>query len=262
MSRSIVVRMRRRAPNEVVEPFRRRVHESEGHALRDALARWTTTSIPTDAWPEMPPGIEDRNADIWEALFIVADAAGGSWPERARRAAVTLVTDVTLAPPSLGVRLLEDIRTVFGSYEEKDHLTTESLLFALVEMEEAPWGDLRGKPLDARGLARRLSRYEVKPKTIRDGNVTAKGYDRADFFDAWSRYVTCDGPANTKFKEIKEQVNGGAPLAPDFAVTTVTPSQVPTMTGTCPVCQAPPPRRGSVGGVIACDHQIAAGLTA
>jgi hypothetical protein len=259
MSRSIVVRMRRRAPNEVVEPFRRRVHEREGHALRDALARWTASSIPSDAWPEMPVGIEDRNADIWEALFIVADAAGGVWPDRARLAAVTLVTDVTLAPPSLGVRLLEDIRTVFRSYDEKDYLTTESLLTALAEMEEAPWGDLRGKPLDARGLARRLSKYEVKPKTIRDGIVTAKGYDRADFFDAWSRYVTCDGPANTKFKEIKEQVDDGPPSASDFAVTSVTPSQVPTMTGACPVCQAPAPRRGSLG-VIACEHQLAAGL--
>jgi Protein of unknown function (DUF3631) len=42
-------------------------------------------------WPEMPDGIEDRNADVWEALIAIADLAGGDWPERARRAAVALV---------------------------------------------------------------------------------------------------------------------------------------------------------------------------
>ena len=225
MSRSIVVRMRRRAPHEIIEPFRHRVHAPDGHALRDALASWSA-AIPAGAWPDMPDEITDRNADIWEALFAVADEAGGAWPDRARLAAVTFVTDVTAATASLGVRLLEDIQTVF---EDREHVSTESLLAALVAMDEAPWGDLRGKPLDARGLARRLSKYEVKPKTIRDGNVTAKGYDRSDFYDAWSRYVTCDGPANTKFKETKEHVNGHADapslLSLDSAVTSVTPSQ-------------------------------------
>ena len=28
----------------------------------------------------MPAGIEDRNADVWEALLAVADLAGGDWP--------------------------------------------------------------------------------------------------------------------------------------------------------------------------------------
>ncbi len=38
-----------------------------------------------DYWPEMPNGIDDRDADIWEALIAVADLAGGQWPEEARR---------------------------------------------------------------------------------------------------------------------------------------------------------------------------------
>ena len=44
------------------------------------------------AWPEMPPEIQDRDADVWEPLIAVADAIGGEWPKRARVAAVTLVT--------------------------------------------------------------------------------------------------------------------------------------------------------------------------
>ncbi len=76
LTRSVVVRMRRRAPGEVIEPFRRRLHEHDGHALRDRLVRWAEHIEPslTDVWPAMPDGIVDRDADVWEALLAVADA--------------------------------------------------------------------------------------------------------------------------------------------------------------------------------------------
>ena len=190
MTRSVIVRMRRRSPTEQVEPFRHREHAPEGNEIRDDLANWVQI-VQDGAWPEMPEQISDRNADVWEALFAVADAAGAEWPQRARTAAVTLVTDVTQSPPGLGVLLLTDVRAVFIEADH-DKLTTETILKALNAMEESPWGNIRGNPLDARGLARRLSRYEIKSKTIRIGEQVAKGYDRADFFDAWSRYVPRD----------------------------------------------------------------------
>ena len=83
MSRSIVIRMRRRAPTETIEPYRRRDEIDEGHELRDRLAGWAAAKgkILYAARPAMPAGIEDRNADVWEALFAIADAAGGDWPK-------------------------------------------------------------------------------------------------------------------------------------------------------------------------------------
>lgn len=83
MSRSVVVRMRRRAPDEVVEPFRRRDAEVDAGELREELAEWTA-DLRVDAWPAMPTQVTDRNADLWESLLVVADAAGGHWPEAAR----------------------------------------------------------------------------------------------------------------------------------------------------------------------------------
>ena len=84
MTRSVVVRMRRRAPGEHVEPYRRRQHSPEGHALRDRLAAWAEASVKAlaAARPDMPAGIADRDADVWEPLLAIADAAGGDWPER------------------------------------------------------------------------------------------------------------------------------------------------------------------------------------
>ena len=144
LSRSVIVRMRRRAPSESIEPFRRRAEQTLGHAIRDQLANWAiqiATSI-TGVWPKMPFGVRDRDADVWEALLAIADAAGGEWPSRARVAAVVLVADAKQSTPSLGIRLLSDLKQVF---EGRDLMPTDAIIKALCALDEAPWGDLRGQ---------------------------------------------------------------------------------------------------------------------
>ena len=148
LARSIIIPMRRRAPTEPIEPYRMRLHDPEGYVLRDRLAAWATQIRPLlTAYPAMPDGITDRNADVWEALLTVADAAGGTWPERARVSAVSLVSDARGGKRSLGVRLLGDLHVVFG---DRESMWTEEILSDLLILEESPWGDLKGKPLDAR----------------------------------------------------------------------------------------------------------------
>jgi hypothetical protein len=189
LTRSVVVRMRRRAPNEKVMAFRRRVHASEGHDLQQRLAVWASKphlAAMTAARPEMPAGIEDRNADVWEPLLAVADEAGGDWPQRARDAAVALVGSAAEAEPSLGIRLLADLRTVLGNSEA---LATAVVLAALIDLPESPWGDLKGKPINDRRLATRLREYGIKSRNVRIGDKIAKGYARDDFHDAWERYL-------------------------------------------------------------------------
>jgi hypothetical protein len=186
MTRSIVVRMRRRAPSEKVEPWRLRINGPEAYELQGRLQEWSAETQHAVTWPDMPEGIEDRNADVWEALLSVADVAGGGWPARARRNAVTLVTASSDRAGSLGVTLLSDLRNLFTT----DRLATDDILEALHQMEESPWGDLRGKPLDARGLSRRLSKYGVKPRQMRVGDRIVRGYDLADLRDPFERYLS------------------------------------------------------------------------
>lgn len=212
LTRSVIVRMRRRAPTESVEPYRRRLHAQDGHRLRDQLAAWAdqTRDTITSAWPSMPEGITDRAADVWEALLAVADAAGGDWPERARVSAVTLVTESKASTPSLGIHLLADIRTIF---EDRQGMATTELLERLTGMEEAPWGDLRGSPLDARRLSRMLKPYNIERTTFRVGDRVVKGYTRDMLHDAWERYL---GPAT------KESVTTVTTATPSGAVSDVT----------------------------------------
>ncbi len=67
-------------------------------------------------------------------------------------------------------------------------MSTDAILKTLNAMEESPWGNLRGKPLDSRGLAGRLKKYGVKSKNLRMGEIL-KGYDKAHLLDAWERYI-------------------------------------------------------------------------
>ncbi|MFD5463323.1 DUF3631 domain-containing protein [Kitasatospora sp. NPDC127059] len=195
MSRSVIIRMRRRAPNEKVEPYRERIHKAEGHALRERLATWagTVRQQLEGAWPELPEGISDRPADVWEPLLAVADAAGGHWPKRARAACIQLVTAAKANDKgSVGIRLLADLRDIFGDAER---MLSADLLSKLADLDDAPWADLDGKPITSRALAKMLGDYvkadnePIKPRNIKTGSKSsAKGYYAADLADAWLRY--------------------------------------------------------------------------
>jgi hypothetical protein len=191
MSRSIIVRMRRRSPSEIIEPWRSRINGPEAEPIADALARWTSSLPDPLPWPVMPVEIEDRNADIWEALLVVADAAGGEWPVRARAAAVELVGGSKDNTPSLGVMLLADIARVFVE-AQTGQLSTQAVLDTLHSLEESPWADLRGKALDARGLSRRLGVYGVRPSQMRLDGKIVRGYHVSDLLDPVGRYCPAE----------------------------------------------------------------------
>jgi len=212
-SRAVIVRMRRRAPHERVEAYRRRDHGPAGERLSDRLSEWarskeTKLSL---ARPDLPEGVEDRPADVWEPLIALADAAGGDWPEKAREAAIAFVTEAQDTPATMGVRLLGDIRDAFG---DADQMPTSSLLVVLNEMDEAPWGDLRGQPLDARKLARMLKPYEVSPCDIRVEGSVVKGYKRGSLWDAWQRYLS---PISPKHATSATSATRGGSAANDVA---------------------------------------------
>ena len=70
-----------------MEQFRRREHAPAGHELRDWLADGAATVgvKVANIWAVMTDGVEDRDADVWEALLAVADAAGGQARPPTRR---------------------------------------------------------------------------------------------------------------------------------------------------------------------------------
>ncbi len=188
-SRSIVIPMRRRAADEHVDAFRRRHAEDDLGPLRADLEQWAErhVSVLSSADPNMPDGLTDRAADIWEPLLAIADLAEGEWPERARQAALEIVDGRVVQDQSVGVRLLLDVRTVLDGHQR---ISSADLVSKLNELEESSWGGWHdGKGITQRELANRLNGYDISSKTIRIDERTPKGYESEDFADAFARYL-------------------------------------------------------------------------
>lgn len=246
--RSVPVRMQRKTPTEPVARFRRRLAAAEAEPWRFALdeaLRGHGGFLDTHE-PELPDELNDRAADGWEPLLAIADAAGGHWPARARDAAVAIHTGEHRDDDSLGVRLLADINTVLTDASRPEKIATSILLDALHKLEEAPWGDFKGRPLAARTLARILSNYDVRSAKLRVGDATFRGYRLSDLEPAFARYLGLypEHPeqANESLAETTEmQVEHDADV-PDSK-----PAKKPISIGDVPHVPDKPPKIGAAG---------------
>jgi len=189
--RAVIVKMRRRAPGEEVQPYR---HRRDGAALRQlgtGLRDWLRADLDTLTAAQPPMPVEDRAADTWEPLVIVADHAAGTWPDRARTAAELLTGEQNdTGPASLSTALLADCRTAFA---DEPVMSTEDMLSRLREDREAPWAELGPTGITARRLGTLLGEYGIRSANTRFPDGTQrKGYARTDFADAWDRYCPAD----------------------------------------------------------------------
>jgi len=63
----------------------------------------------------IPDGLNDRAADNWRLLLVIAEAVGGEWPSLAREAAVLLSGFGVRDDSSDAGCLLADLRRIFDS---------------------------------------------------------------------------------------------------------------------------------------------------
>lgn len=184
--RAVNIRLRRRKPSEAVEQYRTRKNDPELQEVQACLVDAINGVFDdlTAADPETP--LEDRAADLWEPLLAVADAAGGSWPEQAREAAVYLTRQALEEDhqQSDGIDLLNDARNVLN-FVRGDFIPTGDLIQRLKALEESPWRDT---DLSPRKLAELLKPYSI----FATRKTNARGYRRASFEDAFERYLVME----------------------------------------------------------------------
>jgi hypothetical protein len=195
--RSIPIELRRRAPSDPKpDRLRRSTSESDLRPIGLEVAAWGAANRDqlAEMRPELPDELSDRQQDAWEPLFAIAKLAGGEWLDLAREAAIVLHGGV--ADHDVGMLLLRNMRDLFNE-RDTDALATKTILTALVNRDDdSPWAhwwgdDVQREQTKGPGsrLARLLKPYQIEPKTIRIDGATSKGYSRADFDDAWSRYL-------------------------------------------------------------------------
>jgi len=190
--RAITIEMRRKRKEDKVERFSVRKVARDADTLRRMAVRWTQDNIEEVARtePDLPDFLDDRAQDSWEPLLAIGAVAGNRWYEKIVTACKQLHTEQE--DEDQLVLLLDDIRKIFDKLG-KDRITSEWLVGRLALLEDRPWGDWNGtKPLTERQLARLLKPIHIRPKGIRVGARTPRGYLRATFGDAFSRYLPHD----------------------------------------------------------------------
>ena len=195
-TRGITLHMRRRRPDQKVADFRERDAQSEAAPIREQLQAWAAANeqILADARPNMPSGVTDRAAEIWEPLLAIADLAGDKWAVRARAACTFFVVSSASDDEklSLGQRLLRDIKILFDT-ERCTAMWSADIIRNLTSDPESEWRDLWGKTLDQRRLAKELGKYGIRSKEVRIGASTSKGYavdGPAGMAQAWAHWLT------------------------------------------------------------------------
>lgn len=198
LDRAIVIPMQRRAPGERLERLRDRQARALGRPIHDALAAHVG-SIDDFTVPDasLPSELDERAQDGWEPLFAIAMTAGGAWPVLARKAALAIFASRRPTDDNLELRLLVDARQVFATMAG-EFVATAELREGLLAIEESPWGDIRGRPITPHYLAKVFGRFGIGSRRHRPFGIgnPVHGYFRADFVDAWRRYLDAESDTN------------------------------------------------------------------
>jgi hypothetical protein len=207
--RSVVIDLKRRLAKEKIAPFR---FDRAGHldVLARMAARWAADNSAQVAVADPAIPLINRSADNWRPLAMVAAVAGGRWPARVRKAidaahAAAIVADER----SLLEMLLADIWDIFG---DKNEISSADLVADLIEIDGHPWAEWgkNQKPLTQHQLARLLRplrKLGITTKKIGPKGERVSGYVRADFEEAFARYLRpvgdSDSDTRTQCDEIR-----------------------------------------------------------
>jgi hypothetical protein len=186
LTRCITIELKRKLRDDRVVYFNA-LDDAELAMLRQQALRWSLDHGDDlkNTKPEMSERFYNRLGDNYRMLFAIADLAGGEWPERARGAAERLsgVIDVT----SRNMRLLAAVKEAFGTL---DAISSADLVGGLTADETAEWADWKNdKPISQVQLAKALDSFHIGPKQVRIDGRQIRGYERAQFEDAWKRYL-------------------------------------------------------------------------
>jgi hypothetical protein len=200
VSRGIPINMRRKLPHESVSRLRHANNNLFG-VISAKLARFTLdySHQVRVARPVLPEALSDRDQDNWDGPLAIAGCAGPEWVSRATAAAIKLSGSAEKSA-STANELLADIQSIFTN-KRIAKISSVDMIEALCDDPELGWATYnRGKPLSPRQLAKQLAPYGITSKTVRMGvGNTPKGYDAAQFADAFARYLaTAPSDSNTQ----------------------------------------------------------------
>jgi Protein of unknown function (DUF3631) len=182
--RSIVVKMARKLTTETCAPL----SQLDTADIKARCARFglDMAQFVAECGKIRGEGLNDRAADTFDPLFVIARLAGDGWEQKLHKAALALSS--TADVENSGVGLIVDILGVFCE-TDNEKLFTRDIIALLREGGTGP-AALKYSPIDEYQISKRLRPYGIKPGCIRIGKEVSNGYDVTDFREAVTRYVS------------------------------------------------------------------------
>jgi hypothetical protein len=136
-----------------------------------------------------PEGFDNRLQENWRLLFAIADLAGGSWPKRARAAAVNLTKQYY--EPSVGRQCLSLFVELFLTSKYDGMVTSAWAQEQFTADPTSIWANYRGRgPITQWGIKFVLHPYNIRPDLIHPrGYPTTRGYKIEWFETAFRHYL-------------------------------------------------------------------------
>lgn len=174
--RCIRIVLKRKKADQTVERFMARKVEAEAETLKATIQEWMRANMDKLAAAEPTPidTLGDRAWDIAEPLVAIAERCGEGKEARAALANLLAPVKASLSPQAKALKAARDILNETGA----DKVASATLAEAC--------------DVNTKRLGVLLAPYGITPRTIRLGSNTIKGYHKADFTDAWERYLSDD----------------------------------------------------------------------
>ena len=212
--RSIRIRMQ---PGTPAADYTLREHDPQSVMYRAAVGRYLRSRIGQIAAYSakgLHPRLTGRTREIWEPLFAVADAAGGTWPQRCLDAFSDLVMDrgtsVIYTPHQLILRDMLRAAEEIGTEE----IAGLDIIARLLTYGEALYTSM-SRPALAKLMARAMEPVQPVqlPRSADDDGRQRRGYYLADIRDIAAARIPADTeqedePADETEAEEEETIFG------------------------------------------------------
>jgi hypothetical protein len=183
LSRSIVVEMERKLPDDKVSTF---LHQDDDglKLLRRQLARFAQDNMVSlrRALPVMPDGFNNRLEANWKPLIAIAELCGNGDEARAAAKAQSRRSDEASIRVQLLADVVEIVRKRPDEVVNKVHVKRmhcEDLAAALAAMEDRPWaewGYRNPKPITKHQIADMLKAFGIRSEQMKIGGTNKNGY--------------------------------------------------------------------------------------
>src|SRR5690606_31576707 len=169
VTRTVIIRMRKKTRDEHVDRFRYSEVREQARPLRDRLSAWAASVskdqlqrfkqvyagkvLPFEGGCDPLPDAIDpgRDEEAWEPLHLVADLAGGHWPDRVRATATWFLENRPEDATPIHQQLVCDIKSIWE--EGRQAMLTRDIVSRLVNLDDGPWESMGESGLTAKTLA-------------------------------------------------------------------------------------------------------------